>query len=240
MFKEVKKKKKFEVVLDQIKHLLQTNQLKTGQKLPGEIELSERLGISRSSLREAYTILSILGIIEARTGEGTIIKQAEPENLKSIMSLVAVSNNMSMEDLFEARIILEKSATELAAVNRTEDDINTINELLKEADRAYIEGDRIAQTNYDFLFHRAITESSKNQVLVMLNAITSDLLNEQIQTTRRMLSTSPDVLERFQNEHWSIFEAIKSQDANLAVKLVDEHLRNSKLEMGLKTETVSD
>lgn len=233
MFKEVKKKKKFEVVLEQIKNLLATKQLKTGQKLPNELELSETLGISRASLREAYTILSLLGIIEGRTGEGTVIKKAQPENLSTVMSLVAVSNDMQMDDLFEVRIILETSAARHAAEKRTEEDLDKIHDLLASASESYLKGDRKEQTDFDFLFHKTLVESTKNRVLVMLIEIISDLLNEQIQMTRSKLSTSPEVLQRFHEEHWKIYESIKEKDADKAQRLMEEHLRNSQLELGI-------
>lgn len=236
MFKEVKKKKKFEVVLDQIKDLLLTKQLTTGQKLPSEIELSEKLGISRSSLREAYTILSILGIIEGRTGEGTVIREARAENLKSIMSLVAVANEVKMDDLFEVRIILETAAVRSAAINRTEENLNKIEKLLLNTEQSYINEDKGAQSNFDFLFHRALVEASQNSVLVMLVEIISDLLNEQIHTTRSKLSTSPKVLKRFHQEHWLIYETLKEGDPDKAHQMMEEHLRNSQLELGIEEE----
>src|SRR5699024_6672213 len=140
--------------------------------------------------REAYTILSILGIIEGRSGEGTIIKEAQPENLKSIMSLVAVSNGMDTHELFEVRIILEKSAASLAAKSRKKDDLDRIYNLLSNADRSYTNQDAEEQTNYDFLFHKSIVESSRNKMLVMLIDVISDLLSEQIISTRSELASS--------------------------------------------------
>lgn len=233
MFKEVKKKNKFEEVLDQIKELLLRKQLKIGQKLPNEIELSEKLGISRASLREAYTVLRTLGIIEGRSGEGTVIKKAQPENLSSIMSLVAVSNEMKMDDLFDTRIILERAVSRLAAVNRTEEDLLEIHHILSQATESYDNKDKEKQANFDFLFHKSLVSSTKNKVLVMLVEIISGLLNEQIEATRSKLSTSPEVLERFHHEHYSIYEAIKEKNADKAEQLMEEHLRNSQIELGI-------
>jgi len=229
MFKGVKKKKKFEEVLDQIKELLRTKKLKTGQKLPTEIELSESMGISRSSLREALTILSILGIVEGKSGEGTIIKQAQPENLKSIMSLVVVSKGLDMHELFETRVLIEKEAAGLAAKKRHDSDLQNIFHILSEAEQKYSKITEGEQADFDFLFHKSIVEASQNRMLSVLVEVISDLLEEQIRTTRSELATSPQVLQRFQNEHWMIYESIKNSHAEEASQLMEDHLVNSQV-----------
>lgn len=223
MFKTIKSKKKFEEVLDQIKHLLITKKLKFGQKLPNEIELSESMGISRSSLREAYKVLSVLGIIEGRAGEGTIIKQASPENLKSIMSLVAVSKGLDTVELFEVRTIIEAAAASLAASRRTEEDLKEIRNILTEIDHQYMSGNQEAEAYGDYLFHQSIVRASKNGMLVMFMEVIADLLGEQIKTTRRELSTSREVLERFQEQHLGIYEAIKDGHSGLVRQRIEEH-----------------
>ncbi|MCM3733924.1 FadR family transcriptional regulator [Fictibacillus nanhaiensis] len=236
MFTVIKKKKKFEEVLDQIKKLLITKKLRIGQKLPNEIELSESMGISRASLREALKVLSVLGIIEGKSGEGTVIKQADPENLKSIMSLVAISKGLDTNELFEVRTILEMAAAGYTAARRTDEDLQTIKNILVEMDEQYLKGNEEEQSHYDFLFHHAIVSASQNKMLLILVEVISDLLSEQIRTTRSELATSPKVLKRFQEEHWSIYHAISSQNSHLAQQIVSDHLTLARAELGLLKE----
>ncbi|HYK74385.1 MAG TPA: FadR/GntR family transcriptional regulator [Pseudoneobacillus sp.] len=233
MFKVIGKKKKFEEVLDQIKSLLITKKLKVGQKLPNEIELSESMGISRSSLREAFKVLSVLGIIEGKSGEGTVIKQANPENLKSIMSLVAISRGLDTNELFEVRTILETAAVQFTASRRTERDLEEMKHILLDMDHHFIKGDEEAQAHFDFLFHQSIVRASQNKMLLILVEVISDLLSEQIRTTRSELATSPAILKRFQEEHWSIYEAIKVNDSLKAQQIMSDHLTVAKAEIGL-------
>ncbi|ALC89340.1 GntR family transcriptional regulator [Bacillus sp. FJAT-18017] len=233
MFKVIGKKKKFEEVLDQIKSLLIRKELRIGQKLPNEIELSDSMGISRSSLREAFKVLSVLGIIEGKSGEGTVIKQADPENLKSIMSLVAISRGLDTNELFEVRTILEAAAASYTAARRTEKELAHIEQILLEMDEHYVSGDEEAQSQFDFLFHQAIVKASQNRLLLMLVEVISDLLSEQIRNTRSELSTSPEILKRFQREHWAIFAAIKEKDSVKAQKIMSEHLVLAKAELGV-------
>jgi GntR family transcriptional regulator, transcriptional repressor for pyruvate dehydrogenase complex len=223
MFKTIKSKKKFEEVLDQIKYLLLTKKLKFGQKLPNEIGLSESMGISRSSLREAYKVLSVLGIIEGRAGEGTIIKKASPSDLKSILSLIAVSRGLDTKELFEVRSIIEAAAAKLAATRRTSSDLEEIKGILLSIDEQYLHGNEDAEAYGDFLFHQAIVKASKNGMLVMFMEVIADLLGEQIKTTRRELSTSSEVIQRFQEQHWELYHAIESGQDEKVKQLIEDH-----------------
>ncbi|WP_462413678.1 FadR/GntR family transcriptional regulator [Neobacillus sp. Marseille-QA0830] len=231
MFTVINKKKKFEEVLDQIKKLLITKKLKIGQKLPNEIELAESMGISRSSLREAFKVLSVIGILEGKSGEGTIIKQAEPENLKNIMSLVAISKGLNTNELFEVRTILEMGAVKLTASRRTASDLQKIEKILIEMDQLPSEN-QDEQSENDFLFHQSIVATSKNRMLQMVVEVISDLLSEQIKTTRNELATSPSTLKRFQEEHWSIFKAIEKKDEEEAQRIMLTHLARAQEELG--------
>lgn len=231
MFKELKKKKRFEEIIDQIKNLLIRRELSVGQKLPSELELSESMGVSRSSLREALKVLNILGVIESKAGEGTIIQQAQPENLKEIMSLIAVSGGLDTFELFEARRILETATIGLVANRRTEKQLAAIENILREMDKKYEESDGEEQARYDFLFHKSMIEASDNKLLVIIIGVISDLLREQIQTTRTELAASPEVLRRFQEEHWRIFHAIKNNNQSEASRLMDAHLSNAQIDV---------
>jgi GntR family transcriptional repressor for pyruvate dehydrogenase complex len=234
MFSVINKKKKFEEVLDQIKKLLITKKLKIGQKLPNEIELSESMGISRSSLREAFKVLSVLGIIEGKSGEGTIIKQANPENLKNIMSLVAISKGLNTNELFEVRTILETAAVKFTAERRTEVGLQQMKNILLEMDNLQNQdGDEEEQANFDFLFHQSIVSASQNRMLLTLVEVISDLLGEQIKTTRSELATSPDILKRFQEEHWAIYRSIEKKDGEEAQRIMSAHLTCAQADLGL-------
>jgi GntR family transcriptional repressor for pyruvate dehydrogenase complex len=233
MFKTVKNKKIFEEILDQIKELMVTKQLIVGQKMPSEIELSGSLGISRSSLREALRVLDVLGIIEAKAGEGTVIKQADPESLKNIMSLIAVSKGLDTVELFEVRTFLEVESASLAALRRTDSDLELIKTNLIQMDGPQLNKER--EAFLDFLFHQSIVKASKNRMLVMLMELISGLLEEQIRTTRNQVAASAKVIKHFQNQHWAIYQSIENQDRDGAKKNMFEHFSYAQLELGLQS-----
>ncbi|WP_040346717.1 FadR/GntR family transcriptional regulator [Neobacillus bataviensis] len=225
MFKTVRNKKIFQEILDQIKDLLLKKQLKVGQKIPSEIELSESFGISRSSLREALKVLSVLGIIESKTGEGTIIKQAEPEHLKNLMSLVAVSNGLDTLQLYEVRIILEIHAASLAAMRRTDQDLEAIKSNLIKMDNFVA-----VEQEADFLFHKSIVQASKNDMLIMLMGLISDLISEQIKILQISFAASYKT-QKVQSQHWDIYRAIESGNPVEAQSAMLEHLSLGQIQL---------
>lgn len=227
MFQTVRHKKVFEEILDQIKEMLINDQLSVGQRIPPEIRLAETLGVSRSSLREALRILDVLGIIEAKTGEGTVIRRADPENLKNLMTLVAVSGGIDTVDLYEARCAIEVEAAGLAASRRNDDDLEEINKILKKMD--VISNDEMSAQS-DYLFHRAIVKASQNEVLKMLMSFIADLLGEQIRDTRQQLPE--EILSHFQAQHQKIFEGIRNRDSEAAARAMREHLTYAQEKMG--------
>ncbi|WP_158735851.1 FadR/GntR family transcriptional regulator [Alteribacillus sp. YIM 98480] len=232
MFKTVRKKRKFEVIIDQIKDLLVQKKIKVGQKMPSEVKLAESLEVSRSSLREALKILSFLGMLESKTGEGTIIKEANTDNLSSLMSLIAVSKGLDTSELYELRVILEINAASLAAKRHSTEDLEEIKKYLMGMSRVGI--DKETQAEYDHSFHMAISRASKNEMLVMVMGLISGLLQEQIKETRYKLSEDISTIERFHNEHWNIYTAIKDCDAAKAHTETLNHLTRAQQDLGIQ------
>ena len=183
MFKAIKDPKKFEIILEQIKDLLASGDLKVGQKLPSEVELSQMLEVSRSTLREALKVLHLLGMLNPKTGEGTKITQTNPGNLKSLMSLVAESRGLDTEELFETRIMLEMYSAKLAALRRDNQDLDLMKKYLNNMDKKGQKTD----IYLDFSFHSAIVQGSKNKMLIMLMELISGILGHQIEETRNNL-----------------------------------------------------
>lgn len=237
MFKVIKQKKIFEVILDQFKDLLMTKKLKIGQRIPTEMELSETWGISRTSLREALKVLNVLGIIEAKAGEGTIIKQADPENLKNIMSLVALSRGIDTVELYEVRTVIEMYSVRLAAMRRTDEDLAALKQHLAKMEHDYV--NKELEIESDFYFHRSIVEASKNKILIMLMEMISGLLEEQIRETRSKLASSVGTLKQFQKQHWDIFRAIEQQLPERAESAMLEHMNYAQQELGFHPRYVS-
>src|SRR3954462_11361516 len=115
--------------------MLLSGELKPGDRLPPEKELSEALGLSRSSLREAVKALAIIRVLDVRRGDGTYVTSLTPSLLLDAMSFVVdIHQDASVLELFEVRRILEPAAAGLATPRMTEADIAHLRELLAQVD----------------------------------------------------------------------------------------------------------
>src|SRR5262247_1059084 len=121
-----------ELVVQRIKDLLARGELKAGSRLPPERELAELLNISRPALRTALKALSAMGIIRAKPGAGTYIAESLPEIFAEPMHFMTLINNTSVEELFEARRIIEAGLAELAAERASDADVAALIEEVEE------------------------------------------------------------------------------------------------------------
>src|SRR5207248_5816291 len=121
-------------VLEQIVGLISAGDLKPGDKLPPERTLSEMLGVSRPSLREALRVLDAMGIIDARTGNGaatgTIISDEPGDSLFTLMRMHLALSHFSLDNFLGLRRILEGSTVRRAADVRTDDDVDALRSVL--------------------------------------------------------------------------------------------------------------
>ena len=115
MFKPVKIKKIYEEVIEQVKKLIIDGKLQPGDKLLSERELAEKLGVSRASVREAFSALEMMGIITIRPGEGSFVRQVSYEEMLEPLSFLLQVDIDNVMQLLEVRKILEVEVATLAA-----------------------------------------------------------------------------------------------------------------------------
>ena len=116
-----------------IKDLISSGEFTAGSRLPTERELTQRFGVSRSSLREAIRALALIGVLESRVGDGTYVTTLEPELLLTGMAFVSdLVAGGSLLEMHQVRRILEPEATRLATPRLTEHDLARLEECLRQ------------------------------------------------------------------------------------------------------------
>ena len=100
-------------VVHKLKELIQQEHLSSGDRLPSERELSERLGVGRSSVREAFRALELLGLIETRQGEGTFLRDFRDHHLVELLGMFILQHGQAEKDVLEM-----KEWIEFASINR--------------------------------------------------------------------------------------------------------------------------
>lgn len=170
MFKQVKQNKAYQDVVEQIQEAIIAGTLRPGSQLPAERELKIQFGISRGTLREALRVLEQKGLIEIRTGVagGSIIREANSEQLSENLGLLIRNRTVSLRDLAEFREGIEGGVAALAAQRANDQDLATLKGLLAEAEGFLKEGrkgwDAFIRT--DEKIHMALARISANQLFI--------------------------------------------------------------------------
>ncbi|MDY0396961.1 FadR/GntR family transcriptional regulator [Virgibacillus halophilus] len=126
------KQKVYQEVLQEIRTYIDENHLQTGDKLPSERDLSEKLHAGRSSVREALRAMELLGLIETRRGEGTFLTTYQPYQSVELLSSFILRKDGIKDELFLTRAILEKEVAKIAFRDLDEQDLSILEGLLQD------------------------------------------------------------------------------------------------------------
>ena len=205
--------------ITKIKAMLISGELKAGDRIPPEKELSERLGLSRSSLREAVKALELARVLDVRRGDGTYVTSLEPAILMETMSFVVdLHQEGAATELLEVRRILEPGSASLAARRITQ---NAAAELRARvaavAEDSSVE-DLIA---HDLQFHALVAKASGNAYLHgLLEGLSASTLRAHIWNGLMQDKAVSATLA----EHSAIAAAIAAGDPDLARALMTVHV----------------
>jgi GntR family transcriptional repressor for pyruvate dehydrogenase complex len=217
------KRNHYEEIKDQLQRMILDGNLKVGDKLPSTKEMSESFGVGRSTTREALSALKAMGLIEIRQGGGCRVIRRAPEEivLPELDSLKM--NRDTLLELLEARHSLEVSNASVAAIKRTEEDLDQFKVLISEMD--YSVGQDIEGERADLLFHLTLARATHNSILVRLFESIANQLETAIKEIRRVeLYANRQVAERLYLDHSAIYEAVSLQDPELAAQRMKQHL----------------
>lgn len=198
--------------------MIESGELKPGDRLPAERELAEHFNVSRASLRAALHSIAGMGLLQFRHGSGTYITDGPPVLDEGPLSLLARLHGFTDDEMFEARRQLEVGVAALAAERATDEDVAAM--------QACITGMAAALDKprkylvYDVDFHRAVAVASKNPILGSLVEMVSAALLKQ---RSRTVAQAQD-LESSLGMHRRIARAIAAHDPERARKAMNQHL----------------
>lgn len=207
-----------EQVVEQIRALIGSGQLRPGDRLPAERELCKQLGISRPSLRAGLRMLVAHGVLRARHGSGTYVADGPPSLDSEQLSLLAALHGFTFDQMFEARRVLEVQVAGLAAERATAEHLATIAEETAEMYAAL--DDPQQYLIHDIKFHRAIASASGNPILATLVEMVSAVMYDQ---RRETIGRAHDFKESAEM-HQRIYRAIRSQKPDAARQAMHDHL----------------
>ncbi len=204
-----------------------------GARLPSERELQEELGVGRLSLREALARLSALGVIRVEHGRGAFVqKQVNGEALnQALVPLFPERSVKALQDLVDARALIEGELAALAAARRSKADVDRLRAVLDQPGATRQSDSGLAEL--DYRFHREVAEVADNEFLaVMLEALSDHIRNFLLHYVRAH-GDADSVIDR----HRPILEAIATGDPERARDCARKHVEicKSSLEAYVKS-----
>lgn len=215
-----------DVVAERIEKLIVDGVLKTGQALPSERRLTEKLGVSRTALREGMKLLRARGIIETQHGKGSFVASLTAQREITPMMHLLGSQPRTLYDLFEVRGMLEAESARLAAQRGTPADFVLIRRRYDEMLAAHAtETDTETHAKLDHAFHLAICEASHNPVLVHTLGSLTDLLLSSVFASVNNLYHRELHKRRIDRQHARLLNAVTGKLPEQAKRAASEHIR---------------
>ena len=220
MYKRVSTQKLYVNIVEQIEERILRGELKPGDCLPPERELTEQFGVSRTVIREAIKALVQKGLVDPRPGLGTFVKHDLTEAMRQSLSLIMrLEGEQSSLDLMEFREILEPEIAAMAAARAGQAHIEAMEQAIQQMDAA---ADTEAYMQADLEFHLALARATGNRLIPRFLDMIVDLLVEQRQQIGEAKGLS--LVESSQTYHRRITNAVIRRDPAAARDLMRGHL----------------
>src|SRR6185295_1185405 len=208
-----------DTVVDQVQHLIADGHLESGDRLPKEDDLVQKMGVSRTVLREALSRLEATGLVTIQRGRGMFV--ADPSGVASCARLIRNAMTLTSKDLaqfMEFRRIIEVQAARRAAELAKPEDFAELERLCLEMNRDGQEF--LASVRLDFQFHLKIVEISGNQLMHS----TLGVLQEYIMTTMVKTTPNPRDYDASRKFHMMVIDGIRSGNPDVAEKAARDHM----------------
>ena len=213
-----------DLALDQLRAYITSGAVASGERLPAERDLAQRLGVGRNSVREALKILEAIGIVESRVGEGTFIADRAGASIGRTIGLSLATWGGTLIEILEARQMIEVEACRVAARAATALDLAAISDQLTRMERA----DDVAQAyiTADMQFHRLVARATQNGVVAGIVSNLIDLLEEVLREARA------DQIQTLSEGgtgamHRDIYDGLARGDGDAASETMRRHLKFS-------------
>jgi len=215
----VRKVRRYEQVAEQIRRLITDGTLKPGDLLPPERELAVKLGVGRSSIRDAVRTLEVMGILEPRQGHGTVVRDLSTDALVVPLASVLTRKREMIHELLDVRRMIEPALAARAAKNATPEEIAQMEEILRRHEIKLRRGEDAVDEDGEF--HYAIALAARNSVVQRVLDVLMDLLRE----SRSRSLQVPGRPQRSFDGHRRVLRAIQRRDARAAENAVRQHLK---------------
>lgn len=223
-FEPIPQEKLSSGVIRQVEELILRGLLRPGERLPSERDLSERLGVSRPSLREALSDLQDRGLLVSKAGAGVFVGEdlggTFPEALVSLFA----KHDRAVFDYLDFRKDMEGLAVERAAKLGSDTDLQVVDQIFKKMEAAHIKRNPADEAALDADFHLAIVEASHNIILLHMMRSMFQLLREGVFYNRSIMFKQRLTRDHILGQHRTINDALQARDPEAARAAVASHM----------------
>ncbi|MDM7970371.1 MAG: FCD domain-containing protein [Paracoccaceae bacterium] len=223
-FRSVQPEKISTSVTHQIELLILRGILRPGERLPSERELSERLGISRPSLREAVAELQDKGLLTSKAGAGIYVADVLGGAFSPALIRLFAAHDEAVFDYIAFRRDMEGLAAERAARLASDTDLRVIQAIFDKMLAAHTKRDPADEALLDADFHLSIIEASHNVIMLHMMRSMYELLREGVFYNRQIMFRNRSIRDLLLDQHRAINEAIQARDPAGARAAVEAHL----------------
>jgi len=215
-------------VLKRITDSIMRGELLPGEKLPTEVELMERLNVGRNSVREAIKMLSAMGVLEVRRGNGTYVATSVSPAIFNPLVFSLILEAKTGQDLYELRTMFESMVLFVVIDKATEEDIQRLELLLGKVQAAYQEGVETVDffVQEDVAFHRELLNCTKNPLIARIGGTIIDMFPNYIR--KSILQTNG--ISRALKNHRDILNVIRGRDKQRIFETIEQSLAEWKRE----------
>lgn len=208
---------------------IKSGRLADKERLPSERKLSDRFGIARGTVREALNALVNEGLVASRAGSGTYVSY-DPDAVGN----PAIQNARPLE-LIDARFALEPHICRLAVLHARLQDLEKAERLLEQMEQKPFNPASFSEA--DSAFHILLAEITGNSLLIWIMKQISFVRNQDQWAQMRQITLHDDVIDLYNTQHRQILNAIRSREADLAARLIKDHLETARLSLTRALET---
>ena len=212
------------IISDQLTDGIMEGSIKPGDKLPSDREMAEHFGVGRSTIREALRVISLIGLIEIRPGQGTFVASSPSDFFLTPLSWTLLLGQKSMNDVMVMRNILELSSARLAADCTDKNALGQFHQLMKRMKKAHDSYDFKTFLDLDLEFHLTVARCSGNSIILELLHTSRKLLTLLSKSGMETMAH----IDSIYGEHIRIYDAIVAHDGDEAEKGMADHLEKSK------------
>ena len=215
-----REEKAYARVIEKVKTMILSGELKPGEKLPPEREFAEKLEVSRNSVREAIRIMDMMGIVSSQQGSGNYVTCEFQKSITETMAMMFAMDQIDYIQISQIRYSLERLAFTLALDHASEEEIKLMEDCVNKLDKST---DASVNNELDKKIHYTLARASGNILILDILEACSGVIDEFVKDLRREIIQEESSKEALNDCHHRIVRALRAHDREAGILALKEH-----------------